>query len=459
MASKPEAAISEAAIPVLPYQKRSLLDRSRFKCLFWARGARKSFTATLEIVDSIFAAEANGKREEWNIISRGERQSLIEMAEIKKHLRAYNLAIQETLGADVWSELDGRHIKVLEIVTANGSIIRALPANPDTIRGYTCNIYLAEFGVFPPDISQQIWEAAYPCLRGRLRMIVASTGKGKGNKFYQIATDTTGVWSIHTVDIYQAVDDGLPFDIDVERKALNDPDAWAQEYELHWLDEASAWLSYDMISAVEHEDAGNLADYSGNLVFMGLDIARRHDLWVLWVVERLGDVLWTRQVEARRRISFAEQDALVAEAFNRYKVGRLCVDQTGMGERIVEDYQSKYGDLIVEGVMFTQASKLVMATTARRYFEDRQIRIPIDNNIRIDLHSLKKESSVSGAPRFIADGTGDGHADRAWACFLAIYAADTPAFIVDGRTTGGDRDLPTNGFTHNFEFDLGGFYG
>ena len=45
-----------------------------------------------------------------------------------------------------------------------------------------------------------------------------------------------------------------PARLEALRAALNDPDAWAQEYELQWLDEASAWLSYDLINAVEHED-------------------------------------------------------------------------------------------------------------------------------------------------------------------------------------------------------------
>lgn len=435
--------VSDTAIELLPYQRASLRDRPRFKCLFWARGCRKSFTVTLEIVDSIFAAESNGKREEWNIISRGERQSLIEINEIKKHFSAYNVAIREIKKCESWSEFDGKNVKVFEVVTPKGSVVRALPANPDTIRGYTCNIYLAEFGVFPAAASQEIWKSAYPCLRGRLRMIVASTGKGKGNKFYKIATDNSGVWSLHTVDIYQAVADGLPFDVEMEKKALNDADAWAQEYELQWLDEASAWLSYELISGVEHPDAGVPEMYQNGAVFMGLDIARRNDLWVLWVFEQVGDVLWTRDVIARRRISFAEQDAIVANAMRRYNVARLCVDQTGMGEKVVEDYQRLYGAGRVEGVTFSNASKLQMANVAKARFEENLIRIPDDNAIRADLHSLKKETTVSGAPRFVADNTGDGHADRAWACFLACYAAGTdrpvmPNFMSAGRRIGAD---------------------
>ncbi|WP_238590339.1 hypothetical protein [Candidatus Williamhamiltonella defendens] len=42
----------------------------------------------------------------------------------------------------------------------------------------------------------------------------------------------------------------MPRDIADMRAALNDEDAWAQEFELQWLDEASAWLSYELIDSV-----------------------------------------------------------------------------------------------------------------------------------------------------------------------------------------------------------------
>ena len=64
------------------------------------------------------------------------------------------------------------------------------------------------------------------------------------------------IWSRHKVDIYQAIADGLPRNAEELRGALNDADAWSQEFELNWLDEASSWLSYDLINSVEHENAG-----------------------------------------------------------------------------------------------------------------------------------------------------------------------------------------------------------
>lgn len=445
-------------ISLLPYQQRSLLDDSRFKVLFWARGARKSSTVTLEIVDSVFRAEAQGKIEEWNIISRGERQSLIEISEVKKHFRAYQKFHYESNRSE-WSEGERKHLKTFEVTTPNGSVIRALPANADTIRGYSCNIYLAEYGIFPPAMSQEIWQAAYPCLRGRFRMIVASTGKWKGSRFHQIVTDTSGTWSNHHVDIYQAVKEGLPFDIDKERRALNDEDAWAQEYELQWLDEATSWLPFDMLESCQHDLAGDPNEYSGQPVYVGNDIAIRHDLWVAWVIEPIGDVMWTREIIVRKRISFAEQDRILDDIFKRYRVARLCIDQTGIGEKPVEDAKKRYGDLRVEGVGFTVATKLMLATIAKQHFETQRIRIPRDDETLIDLHKLRKTMTATGVARFVAESTHSGHADRAWACFLALYAAQNPTGKYDFQSTGRRVSAPATSRNSTGFGSIKGTYG
>ena len=58
---------------------------------------------------------------------------------------------------------------------------------------------------------------------------------------------------------------------------------WAQEYELKWLDEASAWLSYELINACEDENAGRPELYTGGPCYVGVDIGLRSDLYVVWV--------------------------------------------------------------------------------------------------------------------------------------------------------------------------------
>lgn len=425
-----------AAVPLYGYQKRWLLDDSRYKIGMFARQTGKTFTTTLELVDDCFEVEAKGGRTRWVILSRGERQAKEAIDEgVKKHAKAYSMALKEIEGE--YKGADGQRYTMLDVVLPGGSKITALPANPDTARGFSANVFLDEFA-FHAD-SRKIWTALFPVISNGYKLRITSTPNGKGNKFYELMTDKKleGVWSRHLVDIHRAVRDGLPRDIEQMRAALNDQDAWDQEFELKWLDEASSWLSFELIDGVEHDRAGIPENYTGGPCYVGVDIAVRNDLFVIWVFEEVGDVLWTREIIARKRIKFSEQDALLADVCRRYRVVRVAMDQTGMGEKPVEDAKAAHGQDRVEGVLFTAGNKMLLATIGKEGFDDRTCRIPLgDTDLRADLHKLKKVSGPTGTPRFVADSDSDGHADRAWACFLAMYAAKDGAQIIEHQSAG-----------------------
>lgn len=413
--------MTSPAVPLYAYQRRWFLDRSRFKLGMFARQTGKTFTTTLETVDDCYEAAVAARRERWVILSRGERQAKEAMDEgVKRHAQAYGL-VCEALEYD-WRGEAGSY-RALEVTLPHGSRITALPANPDTARGFSANVFLDEFAFHQN--SQAIWRALFPVISAGHSLRITSTPNGKGNKFYELATGKDDGWSRHVVDIHQAVADGLPRDVDALRAAIGDEDAWSQEFELHWLDEASAWLSYELISSCEDGGAGDPSLYAGGPCFVGRDIGRRNDLHVIYVLEQIGDVLWERERVEQKRATFAEMDDAFDGVMERYRVARASIDQTGMGEKVVEDAQRRWGSRI-EGVLFTGPTKLILATAGKEAFEDRRIRIKEgDPKLRADLHKLRKVASATGAPRFVAERD-DDHADRTWALFLAVHAAGTP---------------------------------
>ncbi len=458
-----------AARPVvdfLPYQRGWIADQSRFKIGMFARQTGKTFSTCGECVDDAFQGWAEDRRTRWVILSRGERQAAEAMTEVIKPFTRAFYEVYNTLvkgGEPRFEEGEFRApqekgpdavYKALEVAFPNGSRITALPANPDTARGFSANVILDEFAFHAK--SRDIWAALFPVVsKGGQKLRVISTPNGKGNKFYELMTAEDSVWSRHVVDIYEAVRQGLDRDVDMLRRGMADEDAWAQEYELKWLDEASAWLDYDLISSVEHADAGKPEHYQGGMCFVGVDIAARNDLFVIWVAELVGDVLWTREIIARRRISFAEQDALLDDVFRRYRVVRARMDQTGMGEKPVEDAKRRHGELRVEGVLFSTASKLDHATALKERFQDRRMRIPAgDPVLRADLHAIRSQTGITGNRRLIADGDTDGHADRFWAAALCAGAArlEYQAFeyrpappLREAQVSGRMSDLPDEG--------------
>lgn len=424
---------------ILPYQKAWLADESKFKIGMFARQTGKTFSTTLEIVRDILHHEANGKFTKWVIMSRSERQALEAMREGYKHLSVYREVLKHKGIELKYNE------KKLEVEFKGGSRIIAVSSNPDTARGFSANVYLDEFA-FHND-SKLIWKGVFPVISNGYKIRITSTPNGRDNIFYDLIQDKSGIWSKHIVDIYQAVKMGLNRDIDQIKKVIIDEQAFAQEFELKWIDESSSWLPYNLISSAEMDDC--LGNYQNNLCYLGVDIGRYKDLFCVIVLEKIGDVLFLREIIERKNASFSEQDFILDRLMNSYRVSRCFIDRTGIGQKPTEDAIKKYGSMRIHGINFTSSEKFNLAVEAKKKFEERLIKIPMNHNLlKADLHSIKKTITMKNSmPSFIVDrGQSDGHADRAWALFLAISASEVPEFVTDYQTVNDleDDDIQVN---------------
>lgn len=431
-----------------PYQRRYLADASRFKAGMWSRQTGKTFTTTLEAVLDVLEAEAEGRVSRWTILSVSQARALDAMDNgVKLHLRAIGAAFE---ALDVPLDVDTLAHTVR--IGQRGSYIRAVAAKPSTARGMSDNLILDEFAHHQDN--RAIWTALLPVVsRPDLKLRVISTPNGRGDKFYEIMTEPDGLFSRHVVSIYDAVADGLPRNPAELKKAMGDPVAWAQEFECQFVDGATSWLPYELIDGCEDADAPGV--YQGGGCYVGMDFAARGDLTVIAVLELVGDVLWLRELIELRATSFAEQLATLDRVMKDYRVVRAALDQTGLGEMPVQEAQRRHGSYRVEGVLFSVARKLDMATALKERMEDKRLRLPVGNAaLRQDLHSVQRVAGPTGAPRLVAERSENGHADRFWALALATAAAHTPAVPIEYKSAGQRvaAGLPFNN-------DWGGFNG
>ena len=269
---------------------------------------------------------------------------------------------------------------------------------------------------------------------------VMSTHNGETNAFAHLVRDVRDgkrPGSLHSIPFDAAVSDGLAERILTVTGRDASPEAqkrWVAETRAEYGEFAAeeldcipsagggAWLSWDTIRACEHPDAGDPAKAGDGPKFIGTDIARRGDLWVATVLELAGNVLWVREIAVKRNIPFVEQHRILDELHARWHPVRNAIDQTGMGEEFVEVEQRKHG-ATVEGVLLTAPRRLSIATILREALEDRRMRLPPDEKLRRDLHSVKRVAGATGAPRLVAENESDGHADRFWAAAMATAAA------------------------------------
>jgi phage FluMu gp28-like protein len=461
-------------IALTRYQKNWVQDKSRFKIGVVTRQGGKSFGTSLEAVLDCYE-----RKTKWVFLSAGERQSKELMATAATHARAINLAVTE-----IESEFkadDKTTYKQLEIIFPNGSRIIGLPANPDTARGHSAHILLDEFA-FHKD-SRAIWKALFPTVTRGYKIRIISTFKGKSNKFYELFFSAPtlqrfngkdyehigdrGGWSKHFVSIHQAVemglalrdDEGNPCDPEDLRLALNDEDAWQEEFECIPSDEASAFLSHDLISSVEDVRINPAPSWVDALIaaaganyetykrtqmrpslphhvlaaisflgdlYLGFDIGRKKDLSVIWLDQKINGILQTAAVIELKRQPFFVQEQVLHTLLSLKNLRRACIDETGIGAQLAEGAQDAFGTHKVEAVTFSTSSKESLATGLKQNFEDRGSQIPAASFIRDSLHSVKRYATTTGHFRFDAERTdATGHADHFWAKALSVQAGTT----------------------------------
>ena len=156
-------------------------------------------------------------------------------------------------------------------------------------------------------------------------------------------------------------------------------------------------------------------------LFLGMDVARKHNLCVLDVGEKIGGIVWDRlRIELKDK-TFAEMKAALYQLLRFPELKRACIDATGLGMQMAEEALFDFG-WKVEPIVFTAAVKEELAFGLRRDIEERRLRIPRDEALRADLRGLKKQVTSNGNIRFNAEDE-RSNCDRTWAKALRQHAA------------------------------------
>lgn len=409
----------KAASPMdllLPYQRAWADDAARFKIGLMARQVGKSFACASEAVRDCFAHPGAF----WVVLSAGERQALEFMQKAREWAEAFKLAIESYAEAR-----DGAQtiLKAAEIRFPRNSRMMALPANPDTARGYSANLILDEFAFH--DDSNAIWRAIYPSisnpLKGEKKLRIVSTPNGRANKFYDLWTKNTS-YSHHKITIHDAVAQGLPVNIEELRAGLDDPEGWAQEYECEFVDAGGVLLPYELIQRCEDERAredGAVLD-TGEARWVGIDLGTVDDPTVCVTLQAREDGRRaTVEVLVLRGMDLTPQMDLLRPRLRR--AARACIDASGLGRQMAQDFSREFGGK-VESCVFTPQLKREIFPALKKAFQDRSLAIPVSRDFREDLHGYQ-ESFASGQATYFAPRTKEGHSDRSTALALALRAA------------------------------------
>lgn len=368
-------------------------------------------------------------------------------------------------------------INVRVATFANGSRVTAGSSNPKFFRSKGGRVGWDEAAFHQR--GREIYKAAHAtAMYWGYPMSIWSSHNGEGSYFNTQIVEPVRKGklraSLHRVTVIDAVEQGIVERIRMRKDGLDyvpapdarlrqewldelratvpDEDIWREEYLCQPSTDAGAYLSYELIRSAVTE---NLQLYptpadlpEGGTYYAGYDVGRRHDLSVLWVGERVGDVIVTRMLRVLDRQSFAVQQGLLDALMRRRDVRRICVDETGLGMQLAETMVERYPGR-AEGVTLSGPVKATLGARVKDTLSDHRLRIPAtvdwdapspttdpaagrkppakrtrrDDWLIEDLHKTRKTTTVAGNVRLSAESDSDGHADGMWALGLMLEAA------------------------------------
>lgn len=446
----------------LPYQRRWIDDTSRLKLMEKGRQIGISWSSAYTCVERTAPKEA--RHDQW-VSSRDEIQARLFLEDCTKFAKLLD-AGAEDLGLQVIDP--DKKISAYVLQFANGKRIHSMSSNPDAQAGKRGGRVLDEFALHPDP--RKLYSIAYPGITWGGQLEIVSTHRGSANFFNELVQEINHKnnpkqFSLHRVTLEDALLQGflwrlqasIPADSPIQemdeatyytfiRSGCADEEQFLQEYMCVPADDEGAFLTYDQIARCEYGMAepwemtgdGWFDERKLTDLYVGVDVGRKKDLTVIWVLERINGHFFTRMVIELKNKKFSEQEGVLYEVLDLPAVRRCCIDATGLGMQLAERAEEKYS-YRAESVRFTAPVKEALAYPVRAAFEDQALKIPHSNEIRSDLRAIKKTTTAAGNIRFDADRSENGHADRFWALALAIHAGANPSGPMEFKGTGTER--------------------
>lgn len=480
----------------LPYQVRWYADRARLRVgekarrvgLTWAEGARQVMTAAS-------ARSAGGCDCYYVSTSFLLGRAYIEMC--GDWARALNV-ITTHYGTRVLRD-GNRDVLTHEIRFASGHSVFAVTSNPAAFRGRGGSVCIDE-AAHHPNLPEMLKAAqAVGDWEGDLSVI--STHNGANNPFNELCEELrtrARAGSLHRVTLEDAIAEGL-FKRQCERRG----EPWSAELEASWLaSKLSTWgadeeyrvipsasggvyIRRDLIEACseqapivrldlqpdhhlrmnEAERANFIKNWISSsvrpllgllpgdrLTTVGVDFARSGDLTVIALLTEREDLAkrcpWLVEL---RCVPYEEQWEIlkaITEGIPRFGGG--VVDGGGNGGWLGEKAVTTYGEASYQALQLSEAWYAEFLPRFRRAFEERQILVPRDTNVRDDL--LLFRINKNGVPCLPAAKTRDAqtrkqrHGDAAIALLLAHSRHhEAPPDLLDFRRRDDRRVRPGAG--------------
>mgnify|MGYP000486370830 CR=1 FL=1 len=206
-------------------------------------------------------------------------------------------------------------------------------------------------------------------------------------------------------------------------------EAYLREYEAEFAEALNSYFPQDLIRRCV-EAAQRLGielntdlerRYPDGEYYAGLDLGKLQDHSVLAVLKMERGILeLTYMKEHPIGTRYTEVIGHLRRAHQKFNFRRVYVDQTGVGEPILEEIRSQ-GVWCAEGVKFTTETKETLLSNLKLLMEQGRIAIPYNRRLCQQINEQRYEYTKTGHIRF--SHPEKSHDDMLWALALAAAAS------------------------------------
>jgi phage FluMu gp28-like protein len=304
----------------------------------------------------------------------------------------------------------------------NGSRIIALPCSENLLRGYTAQMVICDEASFMPE--EVITQVIFPMLSTTDGYaIFLSTPWGKDHFFYRAFVNPA--YSVHKVKSEQCP--LIKKEFLEEMKANMTREAYLMEYEAEFVEALNSYFSQALIrSCVELaqrlsvelytnlETSFPTADY-----YCGVDFGKLQDYSVITVLRREGNVLkLVYMYQFPLETPYTNVIGHLVRAYQKFHFRRVLVDQTGLGEPVLEEIRNQ-GIRYAQGLKFTVQTKEDLLTTLKIAMEQNRLAIPYHRQLCEQINEQQYAYSKSGHLQF--SHPENSHDDMLWSLALGVY--------------------------------------
>ncbi len=396
------------------YQEKLLTDKSKRICACMGRQTGKSTTISAKAIH--FAITNYGTT--TLIVSATLRQSMLMFDKILSFIET-NLLLKSYIA----------YRSRTRIKFMNESWVIALPCGITgaTLRGHTAHLAILDEAAFIPE--EVINNVVLPMLSttdGSCWML--STPYDREHVFYKIFNDPS--WSIYHLPSGANPLISKEF-LEEQRKLIGETN-YLQEYEAQFVDDTNAYFPMTLIRPCidpELPEVYELRQHEES-AYAGYDPGGKQDPAALIVVTKNKDGYAVRYAKTWLNQDYTTTDFAVIDICKAMGVEKLFVDQTGLGNPILEHLNDIYQKERVHGVFLTQKRKEEVLLNLKLLFEQKLIRIPNDRGLLANLNCITYERSHTGNYYF-KHGQGT-HDDLAYSLALAVWTAkeNTPGVVI-----------------------------